>query len=568
MSIEIYPKDFSTRYELAHVISYQATEYYNDVGKISVVANADDYNIQALKKYSYVYDTEHDVSYVLVYIRHDTTTGRILANGYTVNWLLNQRTILNTFSNYDDPVLWPLTNVNDQKTIEENIYRIVGANIAIREEDTRFYYQNFIDYGLANYAEYNDRNLDQFSIADEKGLSEIALGYVGADPLLDTVIQVLNIGKLGHRMNFFPNQRVWEFEIYKGADKTSGIHAVHFVEEQGTCSNLIITEDETTFKNVVFVKCQRYYPYSGELGQIELRNVPFVTPPAGQDRYEILDDKIVAQEEDEPNDAWLERIEKEGTKFLAERMSRQTFSVDIDASDLGSKYDLGDVVSCASNRLGVQFDARITGVKYIIDERKEKTELILGDPVLTVLGQQRLSGGKNDLAFGGNREDRRDPVLYWEGDEHSDITGGWGQNNSLYTIDSLGYHYNYGPVEKTAESIYCEDGYDFKSVVNTLSKIDTHGYSTLHVVWSAWESTDSISISLTSGLSGDYMKTSSQASYGVGVALYCMYEQYDSFIAHELQESILRIGETQNAYVVIGAYDTESRVWIHRVWLE
>jgi hypothetical protein len=45
-----------------------------------------------------------------------------------------------------------------------------------------------------------------------------------------------------------------------------------------------------------------------------------------------------------------------------------------------------------SIRFGVSFHARITGVKYKMDATGEKTEIILGDPILTALGALKLNG--------------------------------------------------------------------------------------------------------------------------------------------------------------------------------
>ena len=57
MSIEIYPEDFSTRYGLTHAISITMTAYYNDIGKLMLVAPIDDHNIQALKVGNVIYES-------------------------------------------------------------------------------------------------------------------------------------------------------------------------------------------------------------------------------------------------------------------------------------------------------------------------------------------------------------------------------------------------------------------------------------------------------------------------------------------------------------------------------
>ena len=81
MSFEIYPSDFSTRYELKHAVSVQMSVYYNDIGKLTVVASVNDYNIKALQVGNMLFDTERNVTYFIVNTKHDTDQNRITANG-------------------------------------------------------------------------------------------------------------------------------------------------------------------------------------------------------------------------------------------------------------------------------------------------------------------------------------------------------------------------------------------------------------------------------------------------------------------------------------------------------
>ena len=194
---------------------------------------------------------------------------------------------------------------------------------------------------------------------------------------------VLDNGELGHRMVWDGNKLVWTFEIFKGADLTSGIHAIAFAEEQGTCSDLVINEDASTFKNYAFVKYQLAN---------DTEPVAEVGTAEGDDRFEVWLDTSVSQEEGETADQCRKRAVAYATMELGKLINRQSFNVTIDASELGTLYNIGDVVSCVSIRFGVSFHARITGVKYKMDITGEKTEIILGDPTLTALGVLKLNG--------------------------------------------------------------------------------------------------------------------------------------------------------------------------------
>ena len=93
MSIEIYPPDFSTRYQLTHAISIQMSVFYNEIGKLQLVVPINSYNIAALQKRSMLYDTVRGTTYIIVNPKYDTVQNRIVANGYTTDWLLNKRVV-------------------------------------------------------------------------------------------------------------------------------------------------------------------------------------------------------------------------------------------------------------------------------------------------------------------------------------------------------------------------------------------------------------------------------------------------------------------------------------------
>lgn len=340
MSIEIYPPGLSTRYQLTHAISIQMTVYYNDIGKLQFVVPASDYNIKAIKTGSILYDTLRGTTYIIVDTKCDTTDNRITANGYTTDWLLNKRIVASSY------------NVSN---IESGVYSIVNANM---------------------------RGLTKISTAAVKGLTENYSGdAVFGGQLLDSIMPLLDYGELGHRMIWNFDDLSWTFEIYKGNDLTSGIHAIAFAEEQGTCTDLVINEDTSTFKNFAYVT----YHLSDDT-----EPVATVGTATGDNRFEKWFETSVSQEQEESAEDCKKRAVAYATMELGKYINRQSFNVTIDASELGTLYNIGDVVSCVSVRFGVSFNARITGVKYKMDATGEKTEIVLGDPILTALGALKL----------------------------------------------------------------------------------------------------------------------------------------------------------------------------------
>ena len=353
MSLEVYPPDFSTRYEISHAISIQMSIYYNDVGKIQLVAVADNYNIVALKKNCIIYDTDHKTTYLIVNVKCDTVENKITVNGYTAEYLLNKRVV---------------AEKTQILNIETGVYGIINGNM---------------------------RDMTRISTAAVKGLPETfqpddpetedtdeSVIYGGG--VLDAITPVLEYGELGRRMIWDPSSLSWTFEIYKGADLTSGIHAIAFAEEQGTCTKLVINEDSSTFRNFVYVT------YKDRDQNDRLTTIGSAT---GDGRFELWLDSSITQEDG----GGLANARKRAVTFaqleMGKYINRQSFSVVIDASELGTLYNIGDIVTCSSVRFGVRFNARITGVTYTLDVTGEQTAVQLGDPILTALGEMILNNG-------------------------------------------------------------------------------------------------------------------------------------------------------------------------------
>ena len=197
---------------------------------------------------------------------------------------------------------------------------------------------------------------------------------------------VLASAEMGHDMRW--NHRTEEhiFEVYKGADMTTGIHAVVFSDEQGTARDLVINDDVSTFKNVAYVVTKF------KDGSTEKELLEIVGDATGDDRHEQWFEINLTREDGETESQFRSRMRTHGAMELGKVMRRQSFSVVVDPAELGVLYNIGDLVSCVSQRFGVKFNARITGVKYKKDASGETTEIVLGEPKLTAIGEVRLNG--------------------------------------------------------------------------------------------------------------------------------------------------------------------------------
>lgn len=518
MSFELYIPDFSNRYEISHAISVQMSDYYNDIGKMTLVVPVDAYNIEAIKENGVLYDTLRRTAYIIKNIKTDTPNNRIIANGYTTNWILNSRIIAEkcrienvergvyelVVANTGDDKLYlptavcggyvdfaqgklvvtheffdlPISDMNmtlggapyesrpgwdfsDDQAVSR-IREVVGkdyngiipgvvgnftdkirantfgdnANIMFNDTEVGLtqseFKKNYPDMRLQFYApllnpkEYSippiqgvepnvvalvptiigdgakslknpyeiigrtnvdiggsrTRAIDRFMTGEMQFYEESASIDLYGGCLLDAIMEVLQSVELGNRMRWDYRLGKHVFEIYKGRDLTSGIHAVVFSDEQGTARDLVINEDGSIFKNVAYVR--------SEFNDQEVMVV--VGDAVGSDRFEQWFDIRLPKEEEETLEQFRARMKVHGAMELGKLIRRKSFSVVVDPEELGVLYRLGDVVSCVSKRFGVRFNARITGIKYKKDAASQVTEVVLGEPKLTAIGEVKLNG--------------------------------------------------------------------------------------------------------------------------------------------------------------------------------
>lgn len=387
MKLDVYYLDYTgyefgaeptpTRATLYSAVSVSTTEFYNGVGKMTLVAIGSERNRAALKLDSIVYDINSKMTYIIVNVRYDAAADRITANGYSANWLLARRAVAQFVR---IPPGYKVGPVVDE--VETDVYALVSENVC-----TDHFVQTWDN---SDEQELQNRRDPRISVAASKNLGihlndPKRFSYLSADEfptVLDASVECLEAAGIGHRMNFDPDKKTWEFEIYQGQDKTS---TVAFVEEHGTLGGISFEFDSTTFRNVAAVPLF-YEGHTNDAGN-KIATMLFFGAGEGAERYETI--LPMQTERSDEGGLFEERVKNLAFKELSKCLSRQTFTASgIDSADLGKKFDLGDLVKCVSNRLGIEFDARITCIRRTFDSRRETVELVLGDPVLTVLSAQ------------------------------------------------------------------------------------------------------------------------------------------------------------------------------------
>lgn len=349
MSYEIYTADLSNRYEISHAETLSTQRLYNGIAKAQLIVAADPYNINAIEKNGLIYDTETGGTFTIQDVKRDTIRNQIVANCYSSNWLLNKRAVIAEKA---------------IQNVEADVYSMVSDNL---------------------------RQLPAVAVGAADGLTATIEAIINGGQLGDSVIAVLNEAGYGHRMDWNDDTRTLTFKIYEGRDLTpeaAGIHAVVFSEMQGTATDLVSDDDDSTFKNYFYIPI-KYKDSSGA----ETQEVIEYGDPNVSDRREFWIKNTMSQEADETVENLRQRARWKCQEEAGKRLRRLNFSVKIDPKELGTRYDLGDKVSCVSERLGISFEARITGVVFKLDATGANTEIKLGEPTLSALGEVELLYG-------------------------------------------------------------------------------------------------------------------------------------------------------------------------------
>lgn len=362
-----FAPDFSDFHEIEY-ITLKGEEFYNAVGKITVVVAATNYNIEHLHRNWFLYRKDTQQAFWIRRVYPSTADNTMTVCGYTTNALLNKR-VFAVSEKWDNFLNYAPADYASLETSDGNVFTVKSE------------IENAIESQLYFALENNIRDLPDIEFAPVKNLTETYTGVFNHGQMLDELIQALNLTPYGHRMKFDHRNKKHVFEIYEGRNLTTGSKAVRLSEERGTAKNLVIDLDDSLFKNVCYVQ--------GKKSDESIITV-VIGDAEGKDRFEFWLDQEFSQEKEETDADFEERLKTEGRKALAERASVENFSIEIDANEYGTVYKIGDKVSCISKRFGVKFDSRISGIEFVHDPNIKTTKLLLGNPTIDIIKEMKL----------------------------------------------------------------------------------------------------------------------------------------------------------------------------------
>lgn len=345
--IYVFNRDLSNRWMLIKVESLTWNEKYCGIGTFSLVAGDTEESAEMLKKGNLLHFNQFDGIIISVSI----SNGKITANGYSLAYLLNQRTAMND------------TTIT---SVESGLYAL---------------YQS------------NKRGLD-VDAAESKGFTETAEVAVIGGQIGTWAEEACKQCGLGFRVTLDVKTKKKLFEIYKGNDLTgtTNPNAVHFSTATNTLTALSIQDDGSQFANVAIVRGKDLQ---------EKFVVQVVGDAAGTERSEIFVDATSDPQKDEQKEyddegnetstipaetleEYKARLRAIGVEELQKHLNRLNFEVTVSPEDYGVRYKLGDTVLCNSVKHGLKLSAIVSEVKYTIDRQKETIQVVLGEPKLRI----------------------------------------------------------------------------------------------------------------------------------------------------------------------------------------
>ena len=334
-------------------VSMQWSEAYCDVGSFYIVCNKDDEALSLLQIGNFVGVRRYDTLMIIYSVKDQK--GQIWAYGAEAKWLLTKRV-------YDGTLV--CRNVED--TLKQ----------AVRDTNPYSIIQTEADQGLTETIRSQRSYLTLFDMS--KAWCDM-VGY-------------------GFRLVHDRSAKKLYYRIYEGQTQNNAV----FSERYRNLQNLIRTQSEKQTANVAIVLG------SGE-GEERTKLIVGDTTSTGLARKEIcIDARDLQKDENETQEEYEEKLEARGLEKLAEAAATDDITFDIDSTDFGTVFNLGDLIRCNLPEYGYYESVRVTGFTTTYENNAEKTALTLGTAVIRSSVSSPLSSGGGATGVQGAKGDPGD----------------------------------------------------------------------------------------------------------------------------------------------------------------
>lgn len=342
----VYDEDFNSLGMLQNYESLIWSEDYYGKGEFQIVCVDNKENIRLLKQGRYIYRKDRDTAMVIRHIKYDTQLNYITINGYTTNDNIARRIIYRT---------------QKIKNIEQGMYDIITNNL---------------------------RGMPRQTVAALKGFTETFDTQFTGENCLEACVKLSEQSKIGFKNVFDYKNKQHVFTAYKGRNlaygNTEGNQPKIFSAEFRNLNNMILIDDMSIFKNVAYVAG---FGEGDERTWIEIGNA------SGLNRYELFVDARdiqINEEIEETIEQYKSRLYARGIQMLNEYIRQHTFIGSISPLRFGIDFDIGDIVSCKSDKYDVKIDTRIMRYEIRRENKVVTLNLTLGEPRISPQRQVKL----------------------------------------------------------------------------------------------------------------------------------------------------------------------------------
>lgn len=367
MNIYVLDRDLDMQGMVENYISMQWERDYLGEGSLELHCDLTKDNLSLLQIGNLVYKSNSDEAAVITHreLTQDEEGNEILIIlGHLLEGILAMR------------VVW-----------EDKTYTGTSENI-VRE---------LITHNLINPANVN-RRIDNIILGASKGLGVFKTIETEKDNVFELATNILREQDLGLYGSLDIINKQIAYEVYNGEDKSVnnqvGNSPVIFNQDFDNIIEQNFTESMIDHHNAALVFGEEGTThYDGNI-VIDLPQVigKLGDENKGLDRFEMVIDMSNIERGRKQTEDYRQLIESRGVFTLNEFAQIQSFEGEIDLYgnfEYGVDYNLGDIVTCKSNKWDIELDIRITSILEIYEEDGMKIEVTFGNPIPTLMEKIR-----------------------------------------------------------------------------------------------------------------------------------------------------------------------------------
>lgn len=222
------------------------------------------------------------------------------------------------------------------------------------------------------------RRMPGIRLGELCGVEDYIEKQVTYNNLQETLTDIAAAAGLGYKLRLDLQEKVFYFEVIKGADRTLGTtQPCIFSRDFHNIYTQEYYEDDSNFKNVCLV-CGT--------GEDENRVTEVTGEASGLDRYEMSYSAAFMKDEGQTEEIYREQLRQKGNEKLKNYYLVESFTSKV-RQDKAGKCSLGDFVTCSDRKWGIRIDTQIKMIEKHLSKDEQEVYFTFGNsqPMITDL---------------------------------------------------------------------------------------------------------------------------------------------------------------------------------------